>query len=501
MQSTTHNSGMLPAKRYMLLKSLSGNCRIRSCGLLVALIILGLAGAQQLVARQIPIDAKGLRLIETGKFCSPLLKRDLGFRVFGPETPTDKAMITVVYVKNPGFARIGTLSDSQLIGSFVKQGMLVVEVDYQGDSKAKGADMYSDIVHLYRVFGASRRTKPGSKAKIFGPLMDEFIGWDDSKVKTYDKFTADSRANKVEYKINPLWVYVIPAGYTIDRNVEICTIETGKRAVLHRMDVIHPAAPAKPVPAVLEISTRMPLSDTYFRARTKGSKLDEIVDIMPLEDPDKITRINRNSCYVSAWMMAGYAGVIMDNVANHVTSNWIYAKPMTVPTGPNFPEKRALRLLRGRKSHWGLSGKIAVMGISKCNMRAIMAGLINDEHPNHSYVKELDKGPYAKQSGRFDAMIAGGFPRRPLEHRMILDYLSEDDPPLVWCQSIYPNRMKRQKYVQQLLEKEAVLHQKIQKRCDAMGVPDRTFFRTPIGHDYDYVNLRDIISFIDSYLK
>jgi hypothetical protein len=410
-------------------------------------------------------------------------------------------MITVVYVKNTAITRIGIVSDSELIGSFVKQGMIVVAVDYQGDSKAKGADMYSDIVHLYRVFGANRGTKTGNKAKPFGPLMDEFIGWDDSKVKTYDKFTADYMGKKVEYKINPLWVYVIPAGYTIDRNVEVCTIETGKRALLHRMDVIHPAAPDKPVPAVLEISTRMPVSDTYFRKRTKGRKLDEISTVMPLEHPDKLTRINRNSCYVFAWMMAGYAGVIMDNVANHVTSNWIYGKEMTVPTGPNFPEKRALRLLRGRKNHWGLSGKVAVMGISKCNMRAIMAGLINDEIQNKSYATKVDNGPYEKQSGRFNAMIAGGFPRRPQEHTMILDYLSKDDPPLVWCQSVYPSRMKRQKYLQQLLEKETVLHKQIEKRCDAMGLPNRSFFRTPIGHDFDYVNLRDIISFVDLYLK
>lgn len=469
--------------------------------LVVGLIILCVAGSEQLVARQVPIDATGSRLIEIGKFRSPLLKRKLGFRVFGQERPGDKAMITVVYVKNPGIARIGTVSDSELIGSFVKRGMLVVEVDYEGDSKAKGADMYADVVHLFRIFGANGGTKPGSKGKPFGSLMDEFIGWDDSKITTYEKFTADRRGKKVEYRINPMWVYVIPAGYTIDRDVEVCTIESGERAVLHRMDVIHPAAPAKTVPAVLEISTRMPVSDSYFRTRTRGRKLDEISAIMPLEDADKLTRINRNSCCVSAWMMAGYAGVIMDNVANHVTSNWIYGKAMTVPTGAHFPEKRALRLLRGRKSQWGLSGKIAVMGISKCNMRAIMAGLINDEHPNENYAAEVDKGPYAKESGRFDAMIAGGFPKRPEEHRMILDYLSKDDPALVWCQSIYPSRMKRPKYVQALVAKEAVLHEQIEKRCDVFGVPCRSFFRTPIGHDYDYVNLEDIISFVDLYMK
>jgi hypothetical protein len=116
-------------------------------------------------------------------------------------------------------------------------------------------------------------------------------------------------------------------------------------------------------------------------------------------------------------------------------------------------------------------------------------------------VAEVDKGPYAKESGRFDAMIAGGFPKRPEEHRMILDYLTKDDPAFVWCQSVYPSRMKRPKYVQELVDKEAVLHEQIEKRCDAFGVPYRSFFRTPIGHDYDYANLGAIISFVDLYMK
>ena len=84
---------------------------------------------------------------------------------------------------------------------------------------------------------------------------------------------------------------------------------------------------------------------------------------------------------------------------------------------------------------------------------------------------------------------------------MILAYLSKDAPALVWCQSIYPNRMNRPKYVQGLAEKEGFLHGEIEKRCDAFGVLCRSFFRTPIGHDYDYIHLRDIISFVDLYVK
>jgi hypothetical protein len=244
------------------------------------------------------------------------------------------------------------------------------------------------------------------------------------------------------------------------------------------MDVIHPASPVEPVPAVLEISTSIPHEDLSLH-----------------------TRINRNSCYVFTWMMAGYAGVILDNVANHVTSMTIYGGLMTVPTGPHFPEKRALRLLRARKSEFGLSGKVAVMGISKSCLRAIMAALIGDQHPGKEYSGEFDKGPHANQPDRFDAMIAGGFPQKSEMWQAILEYLSDDDPALVWCQSTYLSRMGRQEYVEALRAKELFLRETIHPKSNALGLRSRIFFGTPIGHDFDYIYLRYILSFLDPYMK
>jgi hypothetical protein len=416
-----------------------------------------------------------------GTFHSPLLKRDLDFRVFAPAEASEKAMPMVVYVKGLGIERFGTVSDSELIDGFLKKGMLVAEVDYQLNAKAKGGDMYADVMYLYRVFGVSRGIKevePGGKPRsAFPPLMDEYIQWDPEKVTVYEKFTAERGGKSVEYKINPLWVYVIPAGYTIERDIEISTIKSDKRTIVHRMDVIHPAKPAKGVPAVLEISTSI-----------------------HSENPEKHNRINRNSCYPFTWMMGGYAAAMMDNVANHVTTMNIYGETMMAPNGPCFPEKRALRLLRARKDEFGLSGKVAVMGISKSSMRAIMAGLVNDERPNDKYVLEADKGPYADQSDRFDLMLTGGVPWPADKWVSVLDYLSHDDPPLVWCQTVYLSRMGRPDYVQQQRDKQAFLRQ-IEKRCEAFAVPCKNYFGTPIGHDFDYVYLQDIMAFADKYMK
>jgi len=432
--------------------------------------------AQRPIAGQLPSAIGDTFPIQTGTFRSPLLKRDLPFRVFAPDKPDGQPIPTVVYVKNLASRRLGTVPDNELIASFLKEGMLVVEVDYQGDALAKGADMYRDVVYLYRVFGANHGIYPDKPS--FSPLMDEFIGWDDERITTYEKFVINRAGQKTEYRINPLWVYVVPEGFTIQRNIEVSTIQTDKRTVTHRMDVIHPASPARPVPAVLEISTTIPAENPAFH-----------------------TRINRNSCYVFTWTMAGYAGVILDNVANEVTSMSIYGRQMTVPTGPHFPEKRAVRLVRARQNEWGLSGKVAVMGISKSCSRAIMAALVGNERPNGSYFVEADKGPYADQPDRFDAMIAGGFPWPSDKWQAILDYLSDDDPALVWCQSTYLSRMNRPDYVEQVRAKETFLRETIEKRCAAFGLPYRTFFGTPIGHDFDYIYLRYIIAFLDPYMK
>jgi len=471
-------------------------------GAFIALIVTAavVCAGQKPISNDLLKNSVVSAVIKTGSFRSPLLKRNLDFRVFAPAETIDKPMPMVVYLKNLAVERIGQVSDSELISSFLRKGMLVVELDYQKDPKAKGANMYIDVMYLYRVFGANGGVEPGTEAKPLPPLMKEFIRWDDAKIKTYQKFVVNRAGKSIEYKINPLWVYVIPAGYTIDRNIEVSTIKTDLRTVVHRMDVIHPASPAHLVPAVLEISTKMPLADNYFRQIKSGKTPQEILATIKPYDPETFTRINRNSCYVFTWTMAGYAGVIMDNVANHVTSNWIYGKEMTVPTGPYFPEKRALRLLRARKSDFGLSGKVAIMGISKCNMRAIVSALVNGERPNTKYITEVDKGPYADESDRFDAMIVGGLPKRPEEYRMILDYLSDDDPPLVWCQTVYLSRMRRASYVQELLDKRAFLRQ-VEKRCEAFGLPYKDFFGTPIGHDFDYIYFPYIISFVDKYLK
>ena len=61
--------------------------------------------------------------------------------------------------------------------------------------------------------------------------------------------------------------------------------------------------------------------------------------------------------------------------------------------------------------------------------------------------------------------------------------------------------MKRQSYVDDLWRKEVFLRGTIEKKSDTLGVPYQTHFGVPIGHDFDYVNLRFILSFLEPYMK
>ena len=126
---------------------------------------------------------------------------------------------------------------------------------------------------------------------------------------------------------------------------------------------------------------------------------------------------------------------------------------------------------------------------------------VGDERPSANYFAEVDKGPHAGQPDRFDAMIAGGFPRKSEIWQAIQDYLSSDDPALVWCQSTYLSRMDKRAYVDDLRAKEVFLRETLHPKSDALGIPSQIFFGTPIGHDFDYVYLRYIIAFLDPFMQ
>jgi hypothetical protein len=255
----------------------------------------------------------------SGKWRSPLLKQSVSCLVRLPESAAKRHPV-VVYLKNLPTPRLGKLDDATLIQGFLEQEMMVIEADYVGDPRAAAPQLL--------------------------PEIDLWYG-----------YLCSTRAHPVDRD----WIYILPAGHTIDRKVRVCEIPG--RPV--EMDVIYPSGQSDPVPLMLQITST--------------------------KDPGKW--INQRAYYIYGLLTTGYAGAIMDYNGGAKVS----------PKGDVFPEKRAARLLRARAERWNLTGKLGVTGHSKGSSRAAKAAFINDGQ------REKDPGPHAQQSDRFQvALLSAG---------------------------------------------------------------------------------------------
>ena len=216
----------------------------------------------------------------SGKWRSPLLEQSISCLVRLPESATKRNPV-VVYLKNLPTPRLGTVDDAILIKEFLDQGMVVIEADYKSDKRAVVPQLL--------------------------PEIDLWYGY---------------LSNTAELPADRDWIYILPAGHTIDRKVRVCEIPG--RPV--EMDVIYPSGQSDSVPLMLQITST--------------------------KDPGKW--INQRAYYIYVLLTTGYAGAIMDYNGGAKVS----------PKGEVFPEKRAAQLLRAIAKKWNLSGKLRVTGHS-----------------------------------------------------------------------------------------------------------------------------------------
>lgn len=368
----------------------------------------------------------------SGKWRSALLERSVRCRIRLPKSD-DRKHPVVVYFKNLPSPQLGKLDDSTLIKGFLEKSMMVIEVDYAKDKRAVAPKLLPEIDHWY----------------------------------SYLFETTDLPVDRD-------WIYILPAGYTIDRKVRICEIPG--RPV--DMDVIYPSGRTDPVPLMLQITS------------TK----------------DAGKWINQRAYYIYGMLTTGYAGAIMDYNGGAKVS----------PKGDIFPEKRAARLLRANAKKWNLSGKLGVTGHSKGSSRAAKAAFINDGQ------REKDPGPHAKQSDRFQVVLlsAGQHAKEFLIEDGFLDeigrakrekaerelksesaeesrinsttaYVTPDDPPAFLC-------------VGELDKKFRVAQMKrLAAQCKKIGLEHQFVIQKDMPHQYihDPKVIGRIFSFLDRHLK
>ena len=135
--------------------------------------------------------------------------------VIEPATPSDKPLPTVVYLKNLSVPRLGQEPDESILGDLAKSGFLVLVVDYGHHAKAVSPNLNADVLKLRR------------------DIADE-----------------KTKSLLADHNVDVNRLFILAEGFRLKRDVEFA--RDGKRVLA--MDVMYPSKPAKPVPALMEIT-------------------------------------------------------------------------------------------------------------------------------------------------------------------------------------------------------------------------------------------------------
>jgi hypothetical protein len=366
--------------------------------------------------------------------------KEVSYTIYAPAgMERGAAFPMVVYLRNLPVERIGAAPDDEIIDGFLKSGMLVTVVDYRKQAMGRnGQFIHDEFVWLYTTFGAMNHSPLLARSGRQGAKPVN-IAYGESKL------TFKAR-DGMEYQVNPDWVYVIPEGYTVHRDLEVMRLPYPAPRDRIRLDLWAPAKPRRPVPLVLEISV------------TATGPQDKEMLLFYFNTP-----------YPSTYAFFGYAVGIMGFVCPDPK------KGDGREVGLDFPEHKALRLLRARKSEWGLSGKIGLMGMSKSSSRALLTAAKRpgqasalgqaqlEQYPYSVFYRkampewlvkeaakeiqvglfpyqeteayrgvyeERDLGPYAKESDCPDVIhcSAGG----PMEFPYVIPYVTDKLPPTIF---------------------------------------------------------------------
>lgn len=129
-----------------------------------------------------------------------------------PDLDLSKPIATVVYLKNLSIPRLGQEPDEPILSDLVKDGDLVLVLDYAHDPKAISPDLNADMLKLRQDITAK---------KLLG-----------------------------DYKVDPSHKFILVEGFRLKRDVPF---DRDAKRVL-AMDIQYPSKPTSPVPVLMEIT-------------------------------------------------------------------------------------------------------------------------------------------------------------------------------------------------------------------------------------------------------
>ena len=264
----------------------------------------------------------------------------------------------VVYLTNLAMPRIGQEPDEPILADLRDSGHLVLKLNYGRHPKAVSPALNADVLKL--------RGDVAGKAKVL--LADQPVD-----------------VNRI---------FIVPEGCRLRRDVEFA--RDGARVLA--MDVIHPSKPARPVPALMEITC------------------------------DNVNRMGSGSLLfcrdtlLEGGAIAGFAAAMVDHPVPPPYKGLDDPMPQCI-----HRMKAAVRALRSLAPELGMNGNVGAIGFSRGGPMAALLAVTNDR-------ADLEgDGPHRAVSSRVQAAII---------HGNRYDYLNlrPDDPMLARFEKAWGRR-------------------------------------------------------------
>ncbi|MGN6369582.1 MAG: hypothetical protein ACTHN5_15090 [Phycisphaerae bacterium] len=280
-------------------------------------------------------------------FSSPALGKDLPCKITEPPNP--ESAPTVIYLQNLSIPRIGTDTDDAILHDLRNDGDRVVVIDYAHDPNAVSPKLNADMLQL--------------RSQIFSK-----------------KFLADR-------KVDQAHIYILAEGFRLKRDVPFYT--AGSRTLA--MDILYPAHPKSPVPALMEI--------TCDNANRMGN----------------FSIVFCHDTLIEGGELAGFAGAMIDHP---IAPPY---KGLDDPMPQSIAEmKSAVRTLRFEGKSLGLNGNIGAIGFSRGSEWAAILAVTN-ESKNPSLEGDAPPGLHKDVSSNVQAALIHGA-------RYDLSAITPDDP-------------------------------------------------------------------------
>ena len=275
----------------------------------------------------------------TGNWASTVTGGNIVYTTTDPATPVKDFAgnnLTVVYLENLGFKKIGQNTNATDVAWLLSKGYRVIELNYAKHTKAVTPTINADIIAINAAINSG-----------------SFCGLSTcSKYRSYVLFEGYRISRDVSYFRDDPTVYNVATQYTVGDS-------------LH-MDIIYPANASVAVPVVLSFS----YSNSY--PNYDGT-------LMKLTDVYKDQRMNLGNTlagFNDSFLEGAPANGIAWAIADHPKyCNWGSGKPVggasktyaSYETNPDAAQKvkSAVRTLRALGTGLGLSGKIGIYGFSR----------------------------------------------------------------------------------------------------------------------------------------